>query len=212
MKISRSSPVSVFALVLCLALVATSCQTTARKPRDHWWQFWRPAKPVTASIYPEEQILPPPPGLVELQPRGEVQTLPLETPAPPSEEMTPSEPTPLRVEPRGIVSELKTVYFEFDSAALTPDARGTLEGDAQWLLQHPGIQIQIEGHCDERGTIEYNYNLGERRANSVKEFLITRGVDPGTIHTISYGEERPVDPGHDESAWAKNRRAQFLIY
>lgn len=211
MKISRSSLVSLCALVLSLTFFATSCRTTPQA-REHWWQFWRPSKPATASIYPDEQVLPPPPDIVEAQPLGQIQTLPLETPIAPSEELTPAEPTPMRVEPRGIVSELRTVYFDFDSAALTAETRAALENNAQWLLQHPGIQIQIEGHCDERGTIEYNYNLGQRRANSVKEFLISRGIDPATIHTISYGEERPVDPGHDESAWQKNRRAQFLIY
>ena len=211
MKISRSYLVSLFALVLFLAVFATSCRTSPQV-RDHWWQLWRPAKLTAESIYPEEQILPPPPDIVEAQPLGQIQMLPLETPAPPTGEITPPEPAPIRVEPRGIVSGLKTVYFDYDSSVLTSEARAMLENNAQWLLQHPGIQIQIEGHCDERGTIEYNYNLGQRRANSVKEYLLSKGIDPGTIHTISYGEERPVDPGHDGGAWKENRRTQFLIY
>ena len=209
MKISRSYLVSLFALLLSLAVLATGCRTSPQV-RDHWWQLWRPAKPTTESIYPEEQILPPPPDIVDAQPLGQIQMLPLETPVPP--EITPPEPAPIRVEPRGIVSELKTVYFDYDSAVLTSEARAMLENNAQWLLQHPGIQIQIEGHCDERGTIEYNYNLGQRRSNGVKEYLLSKGIDPGTIHTISYGEERPLDSGHDDSAWKENRRAQFLIY
>ena len=91
------------------------------------------------------------------------------------------------------------------------EARETLSQNAEVLLKHPGAQFQIEGHCDERGTIEYNLALGERRANTTKEYLTSLGVSPDRISTISYGEEMPVDLGYTEKAWAKNRRAHFII-
>jgi peptidoglycan-associated lipoprotein len=104
-------------------------------------------------------------------------------------------------------SDLKTVYFAFDSYSLTGDTRSALKTTAQWLKGHPSDAIQIEGHCDERGSTEYNLALGERRANAVKNYLGKLGVDGSKLSVISYGSERPADPGHDEAAWAKNRRA-----
>lgn len=108
--------------------------------------------------------------------------------------------------------ELRTVYFEFDSARLTDQAKETLRQNAKWLLEHPEIEVQVQGHCDERGTVEYNFNLGQRRADAVKKFLVDLGVSPSRIHTISYGEERPAVPGHNEEAWRWNRRAEFHAY
>jgi len=101
------------------------------------------------------------------------------------------------------------IYFEFDSSALTGDAVSRLKRKAAWLEANGGVDVMIEGHCDERGTNEYNMALGERRAQSAKAFLENMGVDASRLSTISYGEERPVDPGHNEEAWAKNRRAHF---
>jgi peptidoglycan-associated lipoprotein len=108
-------------------------------------------------------------------------------------------------------SELQTVYFEFDKYSLTAQARDSLNTNAEWLRKHPEVSVQIEGHCDERGTLEYNQVLGENRAISTKKYLVTLGIDPDRLYTISYGETMPADPGHDEDAWAKNRRAQFKI-
>ncbi len=107
--------------------------------------------------------------------------------------------------------ESESIYFEFDSAALSPVAQGTLSGKADFLRDNQGTQVIIEGHCDERGTPEYNLALGDRRAESAKSFLINMGVDSSRFTTVSYGEESPVDTGHDEEAWAKNRRAKFLV-
>jgi peptidoglycan-associated lipoprotein len=107
-------------------------------------------------------------------------------------------------------ADLRIVYFAFDSYALTGDARGALKGNADWLKANPSARVQIEGHCDERGTTEYNMALGDRRANAVKGYLSKLGVDKSRMETISYGEERPSDPGHDEAGWAKNRRAVFV--
>lgn len=108
-------------------------------------------------------------------------------------------------------SLLKDVNFGFDRYDLTPKAREILSQNAELLLQHRTIKIQIEGHCDERGTIEYNLALGERRAESTRQYLISMGVPANRMSTISYGEEMPLDPRHDEEAWAKNRRAHFII-
>ena len=106
---------------------------------------------------------------------------------------------------------LKDIHFGFDRYDLTPKAREILAQNADLLLKHPRVQIQIEGHCDERGTIEYNLALGERRANSTRQYLLSLGVTSDRISTISYGEEMPADPRHNEDAWAKNRRAHFII-
>jgi peptidoglycan-associated lipoprotein len=103
------------------------------------------------------------------------------------------------------------IYFDFDSAQLLPQGQEILRRKAQWLRSHPGASVIIEGHTDERGTVEYNLALGDRRAESAKAFLVELGISPDRISTISYGEERPADPGHDEAAWAKNRRAQFVL-
>lgn len=119
---------------------------------------------------------------------------------------------PVRAEPTMVVSELQTIHFPYDSSRILPEQMAKLQQNAQWILQHPGITIQIEGHCDERGSVEYNINLGQRRADAVREELYRMGVDPAMLTTISYGEERPIDPGHTEEAWAKNRRVQFLMY
>jgi len=103
------------------------------------------------------------------------------------------------------------VHFEFDSAVLTPEAQEILKTKAEWLQKNPNVKSTIEGHCDERGTLEYNLALGERRASSAKAFLVDLGIPASRLNTISYGEERPVDPGQNEAAWAKNRRGHFII-
>ncbi len=103
------------------------------------------------------------------------------------------------------------VFFAFDSAALDEKARAVLDRQAEWLLRYPHITVTVEGHADERGTREYNLALGERRAQAVKDYLVAKGVAPDRILTISYGEERPVDPGHNEAAWALNRRAVTVV-
>jgi peptidoglycan-associated lipoprotein len=103
------------------------------------------------------------------------------------------------------------VNFAFDSAELDDLAKEILVNNAKWLKDHPELKVQIEGHCDERGTEEYNLALGERRAKAVRDYLVSLGISPSRISIISYGESMPLDPGHNESAWAKNRRAHFAI-
>lgn len=104
-----------------------------------------------------------------------------------------------------------TVYFGYDQYNLTDEARNTLTLQSEWLNQYPNVSIVVEGHADERGTREYNLALGERRANSVKNYLIASGIDPMRIRVISYGKERPAVAGSTPSAWAQNRRAATVI-
>ncbi len=104
-----------------------------------------------------------------------------------------------------------TVYFAFDSAALDPRAQQTLSRQAAFLKVNPSIKITIEGHCDERGTREYNLALGERRASASRDFLLAQGVDAARVRIVSYGKERPVVEGSNEAAWAKNRRSATMI-
>jgi peptidoglycan-associated lipoprotein len=105
----------------------------------------------------------------------------------------------------------KDIHFQFDQYDLTEEARQILTENAKVLSKHPSLKIQIEGHCDERGNSAYNLALGERRAASAKLYLSKLGVQEDRLSTISYGEERPLDPGHAEEAWAKNRRCHFII-
>jgi len=106
---------------------------------------------------------------------------------------------------------LGVIHFDFDKADLRDDARSVLAANSAWLMAHPSLTLVIEGHCDERGTNEYNLALGDRRANAAKDFLLKSGIAAERLRTISYGEERPLDPGHDEQAWAQNRRAEFVL-
>jgi peptidoglycan-associated lipoprotein len=99
------------------------------------------------------------------------------------------------------------VFFAFDRSDISPEAQQTLQRQAEWLQRYPNVTVTIEGHCDERGTREYNLALGERRANAAKQVLIAAGVAPSRISTISYGKDRPVVPGSTEEAWAQNRVA-----
>jgi peptidoglycan-associated lipoprotein len=106
---------------------------------------------------------------------------------------------------------LKAIHFDFDKYDIRPGDAEILKENAAVLKKYPGVKIQIEGHCDERGTVEYNLALGERRANSTKKYLISLGISTDRISTISYGKERPLDPGHNEEAWAKNRRGHPVV-
>ena len=106
---------------------------------------------------------------------------------------------------------LKDIHFDFDKYDIRPGDAEILKENAALLMKYSNVKIQIEGHCDERGTVEYNLALGERRANSTKKYLNSLGISSDRISTISYGEERSVDPGHNEEAWAKNRRSHTII-
>ncbi|MGH7783603.1 MAG: peptidoglycan-associated lipoprotein Pal, partial [Candidatus Binatia bacterium] len=108
-------------------------------------------------------------------------------------------------------SPLKEIYFDFDSYSLRADARETLKTNGQWLRSNPSAQVQVEGHCDERGTTEYNLALGSRRAQTVKDYLVTLGANGDRLTTISYGEELPVCTEQNEECWQKNRRVRFAV-
>ncbi len=107
--------------------------------------------------------------------------------------------------------EVPDIHFDYDSATLSSVSQGTLRDNAKFMMDNPGRPVQLEGHCDERGTNEYNLALGERRARSAYDFLRTLGVKKEQMSTISYGEEIPLDTGHTESAWSKNRRVHFAL-
>ena len=107
--------------------------------------------------------------------------------------------------------QLQTVNFDYDSAQLNSAAKSILDLNAAYLNSATNIKVQIEGHCDERGSVQYNLALGERRAKSVKNYLTTRGISSSRISTISFGKENPLDTGHDEAAWSANRRGNFVI-
>ena len=108
-------------------------------------------------------------------------------------------------------SPLADIHFELDSAVLTEQARATLEKHALWLQGRRDVRVTIEGHCDERGTTEYNLALGEQRARAAREYLASLGVAADRMRAVSLGKERPLDTGHDEAAWAKNRRDHFAV-
>ena len=120
-------------------------------------------------------------------------------------------PSPSGAAGAGAASPLKDVFFDFDKSGIRDDQKAPLGEDVAWLKGSPRVKITIEGHCDERGTAEYNLALGERRAKAVKDYLVAAGIPAERIATVSYGEERPFVLGHDESAWKWNRRGHFVI-
>jgi peptidoglycan-associated lipoprotein len=161
---------------------------------------------------------------LEVQPAPPVQQKPVPPPAPPpvppktevreefpTEPAIPSENIDDQIRKWNEQRVLRTVYFNYDSFELGAEAREVLRANADWLAGHRDVKVVIEGHCDERGTIEYNLALGEKRAHSVRAHLATLGVDASRVRLVTFGEERPADPGHGETAWAKNRRAQFVL-
>jgi peptidoglycan-associated lipoprotein len=130
-----------------------------------------------------------------------------DNPTPPVRDETPKYVDPLSVYPGVFVA----IHFEFDKYRIVDEAKPVLEKIAAALKEKPTWKVLIEGHCDERGTNEYNMGLGEQRAQATKRYLVSLGVEESRFQTVSYGEERPVDPGHDEAAWAQNRRAEFKV-
>jgi peptidoglycan-associated lipoprotein len=130
----------------------------------------------------------------------------------PKEEAVVEEEVVVAPEPK--ISDMvmqEDIHFDFDKSILTPAAQDNLMQKAEWMRENPDAMVTIEGHCDDRGTPEYNLALGDRRAESAKAFLVDLGIDASRLITISYGEERPVDPRQNEEAWAKNRRDHFAV-
>lgn len=141
----------------------------------------------------------------------------VEQPAPKEEpkQEAPAPPPPVKQEEvkKEVPVEIKLdpVYFDFDKYFLRNDAKETLNRNGQALKDNPGVKIRIEGNCDERGTVEYNLALGEKRAKAAMDYLVNLGIDQSRITIISYGKEKPLYPGHSEDAWSKNRRDDFVI-
>jgi peptidoglycan-associated lipoprotein len=135
---------------------------------------------------------------------------PAPTPAPVVAAPAPAPPAPAVVEEYKLNDALRPVYFAFDSSKIRPGDARALDASADWLKAHPDQLTLIEGHCDERGTNEYNLALGERRANAAMSYLVSRGIEARRISIISYGKERPVCADHNEACWSKNRHDAFL--
>lgn len=131
--------------------------------------------------------------------------------APQQEAVQPMAESEQKIAPAQEAKQLEDIHFDFDKFELRPEDRQILSGHADWLLKNADWQIRIEGNCDERGTQEYNMALGQRRADEAMKYLINMGVDKKRISSVSYGKEQPLDPGHDEEAWAKNRRDHFVL-
>jgi peptidoglycan-associated lipoprotein len=194
MLMRSAAPRAVLVVLVVLAIGVTACGK--KKP------------PVARAI--------PPPGAAP-PPAGSASRLP--APPEPVAEPTIVPPEPLREDSIASASlddinrnsPLKPVFFEYDSSELEGDARGVLDANALVLKKYPSWTITIEGHCDERGTAEYNLALGERRAVASRAYLVSLGISADRLRTVSYGKEFPFEPGHDENAYVKNRRAHFVI-
>lgn len=155
----------------------------------------------------EVEQTPPPPPQTKEQPKVEKVEKPAEEPELTEEEIFAQK----TLEELNAEKPLEMVYFDFDEYNIRNDQEPVLRDNAQWLKKWDSTRLLIEGHCDERGTEEYNLALGERRAKAVRDYLVSLGVSADRLETISYGKSQPLDPGHDEAAWAKNRRAEFTI-
>ena len=152
----------------------------------------------------------PEPGAVGEAPVKETPSAPVEVaPTPPPAAVAPAAPGVAVTEEKP--SQFDDVRFDFDKSEVKEDGRRACQVVAAFMKKNPGAKLLIEGHCDERGTAEYNMALGERRAAAVMGYLVSLGVSKGALSTVSFGKEKPLDPGHDEAAWAKNRRAHFVL-
>ena len=163
----------------------------------------------TASCKPKAKTAPPPPPPVKEQPKMErvVEAPAVKKPAMTEEEIFMSK----SLEDINLAAPLKMIFFDYDRYFIRDDAKPVLDSNSGWLRKFSSAKILIEGHCDERGTEEYNLALGEKRAKSAFDYLVSLGISPQRIKILSYGKSQPLDNGHAEMAWQRNRRAQFLI-
>jgi len=187
----RSASVTILTALVVMSLALGGC--APKKP-----PVARPLPPPP----PTTPEAPPPPA-----PPAPVAERPVVTPPPVAEDPMASR----SIDDLNRDSPMRIVYFGYDSAELSAEARAALDANAAVLKKYPAWTVTIEGHCDERGTAEYNLALGERRAAAAQSYLVALGVPASRVKTVSYGKEFPFDPGHDEAAWAKNRRAHFVI-
>jgi peptidoglycan-associated lipoprotein len=191
-------------VVLIAAVLAPACKSTRGKKG-----------PATATTTASQltNTVPDVPTVTNTTPETKVDTQPpdfVQEPAKPAIEALPADIEKLNqaVQERGLIRD---PFFGYDESTLSADAQAALTSSASWLKANPNYGLLVEGHCDERGTEQYNLALGDRRASIVRDYLVTLGVDTGRIRTVSYGEERPFDPGHNEAAWSKNRRAHLVL-
>jgi len=162
---------------------------------------------------PVARPLPPPPpsSTTGEKPPAPPEPVPETTPIPPEPSITDDSLAGKDLDVINKNSPFQPVFYALDSSELDQAGQQALNGNAEVLRKYPTWIITIEGHCDERGTAEYNLALGERRALAAKTYLVSLGIPTERLRTVSYGKEFPFDPGHDEAAWSKNRRAHFVV-
>jgi peptidoglycan-associated lipoprotein len=190
----RRDSKALIVLILLLTVVVGACKGKAKPP------VARPMPPPLASDTDPGGGGPPPPPKPVMEP-------PIVVPPMPAEDAIGSK----SLDDLNRDSPLRPLFFELDSSDVSSEGQQLLQANAAVLKKYPGMQITIEGHCDERGTAEYNLALGERRALAAKNYLVSLGIPADKVKTVSYGKEFPFDAGHDDSAWANNRRAHFVI-
>jgi peptidoglycan-associated lipoprotein len=188
----RRAPNSLIVLVLLLSVIAVACKGKAKPP------VARPQPPIAVADETKPTPPPPPPQPVVEQPVS-VPTMP------------PDDLTGRSIDELNRESPLRPLFFLLDSNEVSTEGQQVLQANAAVLKKYPNMQVTIEGHCDERGTAEYNLALGERRALAARNYLVSLGIPGDRIKTVSYGKEFPFDAGHDEGAWSNNRRAHFVI-
>ena len=199
----RSYLFKILVLGLFLAVVATGCKKRVMGPTPIPGTAQKPASPGAAPRIDNVRPVSTPPDVGATQ-------LPTDT-------ATGGIPTSADLEMiQGMIPDrdrfkAETVYFDYDRAAVKASEKGRIETVANYFKQHSAEKLQIEGHCDERGTEEYNRALGERRALAIREYLVNLGVAADRVYTLSWGEDKPADQGHDETAWGKNRRGEFIL-
>ncbi len=185
-------------LVVVLILVAPACRSTKTKNQTDSTTTGATATVPDVPVTVDTRVEPP---------RDFVDPA---VDARPTSEVLPSDMESLNrvVQQRGLIRD---AFFGYDESSLSSQAQAALSASATWLRENPNYNLLVEGHCDERGTEQYNLALGDRRASIAREYLVTLGVESARIRTVSYGEERAFDEGHNESAWAQNRRAHLVL-
>ncbi len=194
-------------LAVSLLVMATVLAGCAKRPA--LTQASAPPPPATPAPPPPP---PPPPMVVQETVKETVVATPAPAPAPPT--AAPATPAPTaRPSPKefAVDANVKDIFFDFDKYNVKPEGAKVLDSNAAWLKANPGQLVLIEGHCDERGTVEYNLVLGERRAKAAMNYLVAQGVQASRFTVISYGKERPFCTEHNEACWSQNRRAHFLV-
>lgn len=213
----RRSVTIILGVIFLACALSFSCAQKVMHSEETPYTISRPDSPQDTRLEPKTVTPSPVPPSTSPDLEKGVKDKPLKEEALAAQ---PSAPKALQEELRGEKKArettpsgltLKSIFFDFDQAVIKEDQKEVMLQNAQWLKAHPQVRVRIEGNCDERGTAEYNLALGQRRAEAVKEFLEGLGIPAKRMHTISYGFERPLDPGHNEEAWAKNRRVDFAI-